>query len=125
MSDHVIPDYFPPENPLLRTLLFNSYLSMSMCEEAFEPAYLGEACMMHDQCYAMLGATKDGCDGNLLQSWQASCDEHYAGVSGFLCRMACKGAVTLMHSAMRFESGNFCPSCEAFERSQKKARTRS
>lgn len=121
-SDLLIPDYFPPENELLRALLIDSPLiNLGICEDAFTPAYLGQSCMMHDQCYQTLGATKDGCDEDLKGGWLESCDESYPGFLGFFCRSACKLAVRVMYTALRFQSGEFCPSCRAFEEAQKNA----
>ncbi len=123
LSEFVIPDYFPPENPLLRAFLVNPmFLDLGMCERgAFRPAHFGESCMMHDQCYGTLGADKDVCDEDMMQNWVDTCDDSYAGASGILCNLACKASAGILYTAMRFQIGDFCPSCDAFEASQKRA----
>jgi hypothetical protein len=124
-SDHLIPDYFPPENPVLRAFFMATPLiNLGICEEQFTPAHLGASCLVHDECYNTLGATKDNCDRDLQSGWMASCEESYSGISGFFCKSACMMAVNLMYGALRFRTGSFCPSCEAFERAQKRAATR-
>lgn len=126
-SDYVIPDYFPPENFLLRSLLslVNPWgIDLSICEEEFSLVHLGQSCLGHDQCYATLGETKDGCDEALFLGWQQSCSDSYLGqgASAMQCLNACQGAVTFMYNAMLYDDGVFCPSCIAFESSQAKAR---
>jgi hypothetical protein len=124
-SDFLIPDYFPPENPLLRFLLVNPFLiNLGECEKNYEPVHLGEACMAHDACYGTLGANKDTCDEALMTNWASACDKHYAnkGEMSKKCAHACHTVAELMHTAMSYDDGIFCPSCIAFERDQEMAR---
>lgn len=125
-SEFVIPDYFPPEHFLVRMFLA-PFVDLSMCDDG-GPAHLGEACLEHDQCYATLGATKDGCDEDMLSGWRNACTERY-GSDGLamssMCQELCTGAVDMMYDIFRYDDGSFCPSCIAFDKSQAGARKRS
>jgi hypothetical protein len=70
-----------------------------------------------------LGTTKDSCDEALLKGWERACNErYYVEETSDLCLDACHGAINLMYNAMRYDDGNFCPSCIAFEKSQERAK---
>lgn len=124
-SDFLIPDYFPPENTLLRMLLANPFFNIATCEANGSRAHLGASCIEHDTCYATLGAVKDSCDADLLSGWQGSCEDSYGNggtLSSTLCLNACQGMTQLMYHALRYNDGRFCPSCIAFEQAQAEAR---
>lgn len=126
MASHVaIPDYFPPENFLARMIASPFFGDLSICEEEFEPVYLGQSCMVHDQCYETLGADKENCDETLIAGWMTSCEERYMGSDEIAsyCLSACKDVTQIMYDAMRYDDGSFCPSCIAFENSQQNARS--
>lgn len=121
-SDYVIPDYFPPEHFLVRMFLA-PFMDLSICDDG-GPAHLGETCMYHDQCYNTLGASKDECDEDMHSGWRGDCQERYNDGSdiGNWCLDMCSGAVDMMYDIFRYDDGNFCPSCIAFDKSQEKAR---
>jgi hypothetical protein len=124
-SEFVIPDYFPPEHFLVRMFLA-PFIDLSMCDDG-GPAHLGEACMNHDQCYGTLGATKDGCDQDMIMGWRDACTERYGSDDleiSSMCLDLCTGAVDMMYDIFRYDDGIFCPSCIAFEKSQSNARDR-
>lgn len=121
-SDFVIPDYFPPEHMLVRMFLA-PFIDLSICDDG-GPAHLGEACMYHDQCYATRGATKDTCDQDMLSGWRNACVDRYGAEGddfGDYCQNLCIGAVETMYGIFSYDDGSFCPSCIAFENSQRKA----
>ena len=126
-SDTLIPDYFPPETPVLRSIFVNPFspIDIGFCERRFEPVHLGQYCIEHDLCYSTIGEEKDSCDLNLLDGWKKSCGERYGqekSLAGLICGSLCKFSVKFMYRAMRYDDGLFCPSCEAFDRSQEKDR---
>lgn len=120
-SEYLIPDYFPPENHALRQLLISSTIDLSMCEEDFSAAYLGNSCIAHDECYSTVGAPKERCDRDLKRGWIAACELNYppVSVSGALCRSVCKEIINVMYQAMSYDNGSFCPSCRAYEDAQR------
>src|SRR5579871_221870 len=124
-SEFVIPDYFPPEQFLLRISILLPWADvLATCETEYAPVNLGESCLSHDQCYATLGATKDSCDDTLLQGWQQACNDGYAGddETSSLCRNTCHDFADLMYTALRYQDAEFCPSCIAFDNAQANAR---
>lgn len=127
-SDFIIPDYFPPENLALRLFLVNPLLvDLSACEQNHPRVHLGASCMIHDRCYATLDADKNACDDDLFASWQGSCEENYSDAdadTSDMCLGACTAMINIMNAALRYDDGNLCPSCRAYERSQKRTRSR-
>ncbi|HXW60131.1 MAG TPA: hypothetical protein VEK06_01200 [Myxococcota bacterium] len=126
LSDLAIPDFFPPEQFLVRTLIAEPILGdLSVCDE-YQAVNLGESCQEHDTCYMTLGANKDSCDETLLSGWKQSCRERYVGSSAnsLFCLDACEQTIELMYGGLRYDDGSFCPSCTAFENSQASARRR-
>lgn len=125
-SDTLIPDYFPPEHFLLRLLLVNPLIDLSVCETELPRVNLGASCMVHDRCYRTLGATKDACDNDLRRDWLAQCAANYGThtTTSDMCLGACNTIVELMNAGLRYNDGTFCPSCRAWERDQAEARRR-
>lgn len=122
-SAFVIPDYFPPENFLLSTLMpALLFTDISECAENFSPVHFGQSCLEHDRCYATLGSKKDECDDTLLDGWLESCAQTYNGGGAESCLNACELMVNIMFAGLRFQTQDFCPSCKAFERAQEHAR---
>lgn len=121
-SDLAIPDYFPPEQYLVRMLAEPILGDLSICDQ-FEPVYLGQSCQAHDQCYYTLGANKETCDQDLYEGWINSCHERYYGASyeSAYCNNVCVEAVEFMYGALRYDVGGFCPSCTAFAFDQTEA----
>lgn len=124
-SDVLIPDYFPPENAVLRSIfqIPPSANLLNFCEQSIGRAHFGSSCELHDRCYGTIGKEKDHCDADLLNGWRKSCAETYRGLTGKMCKLACDGAATIMYHAMRYSVGNICPSCTAYDEAQKRARS--
>lgn len=124
-SDVAIPDYFPPEQSLVRYLIAEPILGdLSVCDQ-YDSVYLGEACSGHDTCYMTLDANKETCDETLLLGWEQACKARYRDNSAdsVYCLNACERAIQFMYEALRYDNG-FCPSCIAFERDQAEAARR-
>ena len=118
-SSFLIPDNFPPENPLLHTGEFR------FCGEDYGTTYLGAGCYHHDNCYETLGAAKSSCDASLQDNWVKACKYQYPNRGSVItrakravCREACTGFVKAMSEAQRFNTDGYCPSCEAYQDAQ-------
>lgn len=111
-SSFLIPDYFPPETPALRDLVSDA--DYKRCQRlAIVP--LGLSCQQHDKCYEQQ-LPKDGCDKSLQDAWVRQCRATYykIAIDHYTCRLACEAFAKLMSEAQRYDSGGFCPSCEAY-----------
>lgn len=108
----LIPDQFPPETPLLRSLV--SEVDLSRCEKIGK-VDLSISCQQHDRCYDER-TPKTQCDKDLQSNWVRSCGWIYFKLTHdhFICKLACENFVKLMSEAQRYESGDFCPSCDAY-----------
>jgi hypothetical protein len=121
-TDFVIPDYFPPDSPVLRALIeWSTSGTVGRCENLFGRASLKPACRAHDRCYETFYETKGRCDEKLLHDWEEKCKRQYRNrrnsPDNFLrtaCREACVKFIKLMSEAQKFNEAGYCPSCKAW-----------
>lgn len=111
----LIPDSFPPQNPALRSLVSDA--DLARCER-LGSSDLGRSCQGHDECYD-LRQPKDSCDRTLQDNWVKACKTTYFKLTfdHQICRLSCENFVKLMSEAQRYNSGDFCPSCDAYNTS--------
>ena len=122
LPNFAVPNYFPPDSPVLRSLVvYTGTGAVITCENLFGRASMAPACNAHDACYANASMTKTSCDQKLLHDWEDKCNMQYKNVSLALdnplrtaCRESCKSFVKLMSEAQKFDEGGICPSCMAY-----------
>lgn len=114
-SQFLIPDSFPPETELLRSLISDA--DLERCER-INVISLSASCEAHDGCYEQR-FDKNSCDKSLQDSWVKSCRSSYYKLTfeSQGCRLACESFVKLMSEAQRYDGNGFCPSCEAYNNS--------
>jgi len=142
LTRFAIPKHFPPDSTAANLLAVASasagqILSAAKgCVAIDGRASLEPACQAHDKCYEKKERSKHACDAAILHDWKQKCQSVYknvclqegpfgnciladpANVIREGCRQACKDFVALMSQVQQTNTGNWCPSCQAWNVSE-------